>query len=70
MIRHRQITCHSVVFEVYFDIEGSIHEIHLGDQDVFEVISDLTKDTLRCIVRTNAARWFAEDEIAEIRKAA
>lgn len=74
----RTIHMHGVDFEVEFDREGDIDAIYIGGVDVTEiVISDITRDAIRCCVKANAARWFDEyhlaiaaDQRAEMRRAA
>lgn len=73
----RTIHMHGVDFEVEFDRSGDIDAIYIGGTEVTEVISDLTKDAIRCTVERNAAHWFdqynrdlAAEQRADMRRAA
>lgn len=57
---NREITMHTVDFNVEFVEEGEIEAIYVGSTDVTEVIRDCTRWALESVVSKNAAKWFSE----------
>lgn len=56
----RTIHMHGVDFEVEFDEAAEVVALYIVGIEVTEVISDLTKDAIRCTVEHNATDWFSE----------